>query len=104
MPKATPRKQAHTPMQQANQTDYRELDDPEFLAERARVRDLLEKTPEESADYPGIAQLFADMDAEFIRRARCAWSKAQPRKAHLTPWRNPRNDRLASAALRRLVT
>jgi hypothetical protein len=69
-------------MQQANQTDYRKLDDPDFLAERARVRDLLEKTPEESAGYPGLAQLFAEMDDEFIRRARCAWSKSQPRKAY----------------------
>jgi hypothetical protein len=81
------------PMQQASQI-YRKLDDPEFLAARARVRDLLETTPEESAGYDGLAQLFADLDAEFILRARCAWSKAMPRRAcsQLTP-EQPENER-----------
>lgn len=66
-------------MQQANQTDYHELDDPEFLAERARVRDLLEQTPEDAEDHAELAEVFEGMNDEFIRRARHAWSKAMPR-------------------------
>ena len=68
---------------QASDTDYRKLDDPEFLAERARVRELLEQTPEDAAEHDQLAEVFAGMDEEFIRRARCAWSNSAPRRTHL---------------------
>lgn len=67
---------------QASETDYRELNDPEFLAERARVRDLLGQTPEEAPEHDQLAERFAEMEEEFIRRARCAWSKSAPRPMH----------------------
>jgi hypothetical protein len=89
MPQATPRKQAHIPMQQDNQTDYRKLDDPEFLAERTHVRELLEKTTEESDDYTDLTRKWEGLEDEFIRRARCAWSKSMRRRKHLNPRRNP---------------
>lgn len=67
-------------MEQGSETDYRKLDDPEFLAERARVRELLESTPEESADRDDLDRIYAAMDDEFIRRARHAWTAAAPRR------------------------
>jgi hypothetical protein len=51
----------------------RQLDDPEFLEERRRVREALEHAP---ADAVGRAELAAPYDAlteEFDRRARAAW-------------------------------
>jgi hypothetical protein len=57
--------------------DLAALDDPEFLAERRRVREELERTPP-----PGSADLaarFAALDEEFIRRARAAWAPASQR-------------------------
>jgi hypothetical protein len=70
-------------MQQAESsgTDYRELSDPEFLGERARVRERLEHTPERSADRAKLAELYARMTEEFDRRARAAWADAMPRQA-----------------------
>jgi hypothetical protein len=56
------------------QQDLAALDDPEFLAERRRVREELERIP-----LPGSADLaarFAALDEEFIRRARAAWAPA----------------------------
>jgi len=54
-------------------TDFTKLDDPEFLAERRRVREELEHAPEHSADRDKLTEAYADLDAEFIRRARSAW-------------------------------
>jgi hypothetical protein len=54
-------------------TDFTKLDDPEFLAERRRVREELEHAPEHSADRDKLTEVYADLDAEFIRRARNAW-------------------------------
>ena len=62
-------------MEQASEADYRKLGDPEFLEERARVRDLLERTPEESADRAELASRFEAMNDEFDRRARHAWTR-----------------------------
>jgi DnaJ-domain-containing protein 1 len=67
-------------MRQDSGTDYHELADPEFLAERARVRELLERTSEDADNYAELAEILARMDDEFIRRARGAWSEAMPRR------------------------
>lgn len=56
--------------------DYSELDDPAFLAERARVRDLLEHAPEQSVARAYLGRVFAALDEEFDRRARAAWARA----------------------------
>lgn len=53
--------------------DLAALDDPEFLAERRRVREELERMPPGSAD---LAARFAALDEEFILRARAAWAPA----------------------------
>ena len=48
------------------------MDDPEFLAERSRVRDELEHAPHVAR--AGLAARFRRLDDEFIRRARIAWT------------------------------
>jgi hypothetical protein len=53
--------------------DLAELDDPEFLAERRRVREELERMPVGSDE---LAARLALLDEEFIRRARAAWAHA----------------------------
>ncbi len=57
-------------------TDFSELDDPAFLAERRRIRTLLEDTPERDV-APGLAERMRELDEEFIRRARLAWQDAR---------------------------
>jgi hypothetical protein len=52
-------------------TDFRELDDPAFLAERRRVHTLLEDAPEREVT-PELAERVRELDEEFIRRARLA--------------------------------
>ena len=49
------------------------MDDPDFLAERRRVREELERVPAPSAD---LTARYAALTEEFIRRASAAW--AQP--------------------------
>jgi hypothetical protein len=49
--------------------DITSLNDPDFLAERRRVREELETCP-----TPELAGRYAQLDAEFIRRARLAWN------------------------------
>ena len=46
--------------------DIRQLSDPDFLAERARVRETIE----------ALQERLADLDEEFIKRAGAAWSEA----------------------------
>lgn len=46
--------------------DIRQLSDPDFLAERARVRETIEALQERQAE----------LDDEFIKRARAAWTEA----------------------------
>jgi hypothetical protein len=50
--------------------DFTLLDDPEFLAERKRVREALEYAPEASAELTGR---YEKLSEEFLRRARAAW-------------------------------
>ncbi len=46
--------------------DIRQLSDPDFLAERVRVRETIE----------ALAERLAELDEEFIRRAGAAWAAA----------------------------
>jgi hypothetical protein len=54
--------------------DPTQLDDPEFLAERRRVREELEHQPEASAE---LSARYEVLDEEFLRRARVAWGGDQ---------------------------
>jgi hypothetical protein len=54
--------------------DFTALDDPQFLAERRRIRQQLERVAPDRADHPRLAALAAALDDEFDRRARAAWS------------------------------
>lgn len=56
--------------------DFTTMSDPDFLAERRRVREQLERVPRQSADRVRLAALDAAMDEEFDRRARAAWTTA----------------------------
>ena len=62
---ATPEDKAMT-----SDEDFILLDDPEFLAERKRVREALEYAPEASAELTGR---YEKLSEEFLRRARAAW-------------------------------
>jgi hypothetical protein len=53
--------------------DFSQLDDPEFLAERRRVREELERTPGLCDE---LAARYQRLNDEFIRRARVAWAPA----------------------------
>jgi hypothetical protein len=55
--------------------DFTQLDDPEFLAERRRVREELEHTPEHAASAE-LAARYEALDDEFLRRASAAWTQA----------------------------
>lgn len=48
--------------------DYSALNDPDFLAERRRVRETIEALTERQAR----------LDDEFIRRASAAWNPSRP--------------------------
>jgi hypothetical protein len=53
--------------------DFTAMGDPEFLAERSRVRDELENAPRQAAKAE-LAARYRRLDDEFIRRARMAWT------------------------------
>jgi hypothetical protein len=46
--------------------DIRQMTDPDFLAERTRVRETIE----------ALTERLAELDDEFIRRAGAAWAEA----------------------------
>jgi hypothetical protein len=54
--------------------DFATMDDPQFLAERARVREELEHIPEVSAE---LAARYQRLNDEFDRRASAAWGGSQ---------------------------
>jgi hypothetical protein len=56
---------------------FYQLDDPAFLAERARVRGRLEHVPENAIGRPGLERLYEAMTEEFCRRARIAWHRGR---------------------------
>jgi hypothetical protein len=53
--------------------DFTQLDDVAFIAERRRVRELLEQTP---ARALSLTDRYRALNDEFIRRARIAWRQA----------------------------
>lgn len=55
--------------------DYTRLDDPAFLAERRRVREELEHTPEKEVS-PELTARYRKINEEFLRRASIAWTQA----------------------------
>jgi len=54
--------------------DFTKLDDPQFLAERRRVREALEHVPENQPDAELLSR-FHRLNEEFLRRARIAWTQ-----------------------------
>ena len=57
-----------------NDDDFAKMGDPEFLAERRRVREQLEHVPDVSAE---LAALYQRLNDEFDRRASAAWGGSQ---------------------------
>jgi hypothetical protein len=57
--------------------DFTRMGDPEFLEERARIRDLLERLPLDDDDYGRLAARYRAMQEEFFRRASSAGSRRQ---------------------------
>lgn len=55
-----------------DESDLTKVADPEFLCERRRVRDLLERTPPHEVS-PELRVRIKRYDDEFMRRARAAW-------------------------------
>jgi hypothetical protein len=53
---------------------FYQLDDPAFLAERARLRSRLEHVPENAIGRRRLERLYEAMTEEFCRRARIAWT------------------------------
>jgi hypothetical protein len=53
-------------------TDLSQLSDPQFLAERRRVREALEHNPTAS-----LTARYEQLNQEFLRRARIAWKGDQ---------------------------
>lgn len=56
--------------------DFSAMSDPDFLAERRRVREELEHTPEHKV-RPELAVRYQRLDEEFLRRASIAWAQAR---------------------------
>lgn len=54
--------------------DFVQLDDVTFIAERRRVREALERTPENEVS-PELTARFQKLNEEFLRRARIAWTQ-----------------------------
>jgi hypothetical protein len=50
----------------ADSDDIRRMSDPDFLAERSRVREAIE----------ALTERLAELDEEFIKRAGAAWTEA----------------------------
>lgn len=64
-------------MNEAFSDDFTQLDDLAFIAERRRVREELERTPEHAVS-PEMVARYQAMNEEFLRRARIAWTQGQP--------------------------
>jgi hypothetical protein len=58
-------------------SDFRQLDDPDFLASRARLRNRLEHTPANAIGRDRLERLYEDMTYELDRRARASWTAAR---------------------------
>lgn len=55
--------------------DFMRLDDPAFLDERKRVRDLIEGLPADEQS-PELTERYQRLNEEFLRRASAAWAQA----------------------------
>ena len=55
---------------------FTRLDDPAFLAERARVRERLARLPDNTNGRAELERLYTAMNLEFDRRASAAWAIA----------------------------
>ena len=55
--------------------DFSAMDDPDFLAERRRVREELEQATEHEVSLELEARC-QKLDEEFLRRAALAWTQA----------------------------
>jgi hypothetical protein len=55
--------------------DFSQFDDPAFLAERRKLRDQIEGTPDGELSEDLLSRYEA-IDAEFLRRAGLAWAAA----------------------------
>ena len=53
--------------------DFTQMTDPEFLAERRRVREELEHTPEFEVSAT-LTERYERLNEEFLRRARISWA------------------------------
>jgi hypothetical protein len=56
--------------------DFAAMNDPDFLAERRRVREELEHTPADELT-PELTARYQQLDEEFLRRASLAWTQAR---------------------------
>lgn len=57
--------------------DYSAMSDPDFLAERKRVREELEDAAEHGEVSPELAARCQRFEEEFLRRAAAAWAQAR---------------------------
>jgi hypothetical protein len=55
--------------------DITTMDDPQFLDERRRVREELDRLPPHQAS-PSLSARYQKLNDEFLRRARIAWTQA----------------------------
>lgn len=58
------------------QPDYTTMSDPDFLAERRRVREQLERMPKQDPKRAALAATYAALTREFLARAGRAWRAA----------------------------
>lgn len=63
--------------------NFTQLDDPEFLAERARVRGLLEYEPANTVARAELERAYEALTDEFCRRASIAWQRDSPTATNL---------------------
>jgi hypothetical protein len=56
--------------------DFTTMTDPDFLAERRRVREALEHTQEQEISA-SLADRYQRLNEEFLRRARMTWGGDQ---------------------------
>ena len=70
---AEPQEAATPGTEMTSDEDFRRMTDPDFLAERRRVREVLEHTPEHSVS-PEMKERYLRLDEEFLRRARISWA------------------------------
>ncbi len=55
-------------------SEFAEMDDVEFLTERRRVRDEIERAPDGEPPQE-LVRRYGAIDAEFLRRAGLAWAQ-----------------------------